>query len=139
MGSTEVLLKFVTILNKIIWGQDLSKGPQNFGMTRNLVIGEAIWVFDKKAREKGTETNANHELVIKDMISHLFPPKALQCKKRYLIRGLYKPRDTKIWNLICQIDNVVEYLEKFPLFGEGQCLPEDEILEIVDFLLPKEW
>ena len=36
--STESLLKFVTILNKIIKGQDLSMVPQNYGMTQNLVI-----------------------------------------------------------------------------------------------------
>ena len=41
-GSQESLLKFVTILKNNIRGQDLSKGPHKFGMTRNLVIGEAL-------------------------------------------------------------------------------------------------
>ena len=34
---------------------------------------------------------------------------------------------------------MVEYLEKFLPFGAGQFLPEDEILELVEFSLPKEW
>ena len=34
---------------------------------------------------------------------------------------------------------MVEYLEKFPPFRAGQCLPEDEILELVEFSLLKEW
>ena len=44
-GGPEALLKFFPILNKIIWGQELSTGPQKFGMTRNLVIGESLQVF----------------------------------------------------------------------------------------------
>ena len=76
---------------------------------------------------------------MKYLISHFFPPKAFQLQKRYLRRGLYKPCDTKIQYLICWIDDMVEYLEKFPPFGAVQLLPEDNILELVEFLLPKEW
>ena len=45
MVIPEVLLKFFTILHKIIRGQDLSTGPQKFGMTWNLVVVEALRVF----------------------------------------------------------------------------------------------
>ena len=44
-GIPESLLKFVTILHKIIRGQYLSMGPQKFGMVRNLVVIEALRVF----------------------------------------------------------------------------------------------
>ena len=47
-GSPEALLKFVTILQKIIQVQYLSTGPLKFGITRNLVIRESISVFEKK-------------------------------------------------------------------------------------------
>ena len=81
-GSPEALLKFITLLNKIIRGQDLSTGPQNFGMKRNLFIGESLQMFEQNSQERGTETNANHELVMKDLISHFSPPKSLQHQKR---------------------------------------------------------
>ena len=129
----EDLLKFVTLLNNIIRGQDLSTGPQKFGMTRNLVIGESLRVFEQKSRERGTETNKDYGLVTKDLISHSFPTKYLNRQKRYLRRGLYKHRDTKVWDLIFCIAEMVEYLKKFPPFRAGQCLPEDAILELVDF------
>ena len=58
-GIPEALLKFVTLLHNIIRGQDLSTGPQKSGMTRNMVIFEALRVFEQKARERDTETNAN--------------------------------------------------------------------------------
>ena len=52
---------------------------------------------------------------------------------------MYKPCDTKIRDFICRIDDMIKYLEKFPLFGAGQQLPEYEILNLVEFSLPKEW
>ena len=51
-GSIEALPKFVTLLYKVIWGQDLSTGPQKFGMTRNFVIREALRVLEQKIRER---------------------------------------------------------------------------------------
>ena len=65
------------------------------------------------------ETNTNYELVIKELIFHFFPPKVIQRQKRYLRRGVYKPRDTKIRYLVCSIDEIIEYLKKFPPFGSG--------------------
>ena len=53
-GSPQALLKLATLLNKITQGQDLSTGPQKFKITRNLVIGEAIQVFEKNSRDRGT-------------------------------------------------------------------------------------
>ena len=41
-GIPEALLKFVTLLHNIIRGKYLSMGPQKIGITRNLVIGEAL-------------------------------------------------------------------------------------------------
>ena len=138
-GSSEDLIKFVTIFNNNIQGQDLSTGPQKFGMMRNLGIREALQVFENKARERVMKTNTNYELVVKDIISHLFPPKAIQLQKKYLSRGLYKLHDTKIKDFVCKIDKIIEYLKKFPPFGALQCLPEYYILELVGCSLPKEW
>ena len=105
---------------------------QKFGMTRNLVVGELLRVFEQKTRYRGTETNKKYELVIKDLIDNLFLPKSLQLNKRYLRRGLYKykPRDKNIREFICQINKMVDYFEKFPPFGSGKHLPEDDTLKL---------
>ena len=95
--------------------------------------------FEQKTRYRRKETNENYELVMKDMISNFFPSKALQHQKRYLQRGLYKPCDTNIRDFICRIEEMVEYFNNLSPFGAGQRLPEDDILELVKFSLPKEW
>ena len=97
-------------------------------MMGNLVVGEALRVFKQKAQERGKEKNVNHELRMKDPLSHFLPTKALRGQKRYLRRELYKLRGTKISNFVCRIDEMVAYLENFPTFGMGQRLPEEEIL-----------
>ena len=132
-GSTEALLKFVTLFKNIIWGQDMSTVPHKFGMTRNLVVGESLWVFEKNTWDRGTETNANYKLVMKYFITNFFPPNTLQRQKRYLQRWLYKPRNTKIRDFIFYIDKMVEYFRKFPPYVVGQRLHDYEILNLVEF------
>ena len=44
-GSTEALHKLVTLLHKIIRGQDLSTLPPKFGMTSSMVVEEGLQVF----------------------------------------------------------------------------------------------
>ena len=100
----EAILKFVIIIHKIIRGKYLSMGPQKFGIKRNLVAEEAMRLFEQKAWVRGRETNTDYELMMKDLISHFFPPKELHLQKRYLRRGIYRPRGTKIEDLICRID-----------------------------------
>ena len=34
---------------------------------------------------------------------------------------------------------MVEHLKKLPTFGAGKRLPENEILELVELSLPREW
>ena len=83
--------------------------------------------------------NANYELVMKGFINNFFLSKALQRQKRYLQRGLYNPCYKNIRDFIFRIDKIVEYLEKFPPFGVVQCLFYDQILELVEFPIPREW
>ena len=81
-------------------------------------------MFEHNTREAGTETNKNYKLVIQDMISNLFTPKALQHQKICLHRGLYKPRKINICDFIFRINKIIGYLDHFPSFGENQGLPE---------------
>ena len=53
------------------------------------------------------QKNSDYKLVIRDLISHFFPPKALQCQKRYIRRVLYKPCEANIRKLICRINKII--------------------------------
>ena len=75
---------------------------------------------------------------MKDIISHFYPPKLLKLQKMYLRWALYKPCNTNIREFICRIDKMIEYLDKFPSFREGQRPPEENSLDLVELLIPKE-
>ena len=83
-GSPEELLKFKTKLAKIIKGQGLTTGPAQYAMTKNLLAGEALRVFEIEATKAGAETIAHHPVVVNAMIKHFFPSKALIWQKRYM-------------------------------------------------------
>ena len=77
-----------------------------------------------------------YDLVIEGLKTRFFPPKALQLQKKYLCQGLFKPRDFKIREFIFCINNIFKYLEHLPPFIFDQGLPNDEIIEFVEFELP---
>ena len=58
-GSPEALLKLVTLINKIVWGQDMSTVPHKFGMKINLTVGDSLRVFEQNTQNRGMENNAN--------------------------------------------------------------------------------
>ena len=79
----------------------------------------------------------NYEFITNYQITYFFPLKVIQRQRIYLQRRLYKPRNSKIRNFIFKIDKIVEYLEKFPPFGINKGLHEYDILELVNFLIPR--
>ena len=104
-------------------------------MARNLIIGKSLLTFEQTTRKRGSETNANHRLVIQDVFIHFFSPKLLQHQRIYLCRGLHNPHDTKIRKFICRVDEIAENLDKFPRFGMNQGFSEEEIIYLIEILL----
>ena len=84
MVSPGYLLKFIMLLNNIIRGKELYTRIQKLGITRKLVVIEALRVFEKNNRDRGKETNGNCKLEVKYLVTHFFPQKELQCHNRYL-------------------------------------------------------
>ena len=107
-GSPEAWLKFQTNLQKIIKGQILKTGPQWYAITKNLLMGESLRVFEQQATYIGNETEDNYKVVIKGLTDHSLPPKALLIQKRYLHQGMYKPQGIKMREFIYHIKEMVD-------------------------------
>ena len=69
------------------------------------------------------------------LTTNFFPTKAIHNQKRHLLWGLFNPQNSKIHNLIYRVNEIVEYLERFPLFGMTQELPDDKIINIIYTIL----
>ena len=136
-------LEFVDDIHKVLVGQNITEGPQQFAMTRTLLRGDALRIFDL---EKGNligpedaETPAALTRVINALGTVVFPTRALVKQKRYMRRFLRKPLANSWRQFIAEVIEMNDNLEYYPPFGTDQKLSEAEILEILEFASPMGW
>ena len=79
----------------------------------------------------------NYKIVKQGPTTHFFPMKALQYQKRYLHQGLFKPLDSNICKFISCIENIYKYLGHFPPFRTSQLIPDNEIIDLVEFFISR--
>ena len=63
-----------------------------YEITKNLLAGEALRVFEHQAKAKVYNTTIECKPFIEGMVTYFFPTKVPQFHKSYLLRGLYKRR-----------------------------------------------
>jgi len=84
-GTPEQWLKFKAKLNIVITGNGLTEGsPACFNVTRSLLLGEALWVFEDKTKELLLETTSNHTKCLQAITEHVFPHQALQLQRCFM-------------------------------------------------------
>lgn len=138
-GTPEEWLLFQRDLHRVLNGQNITTGPQKFTMTRRLIHGDTLAVFDAAAQEHGNETNVTFLQCLKDVTTHIFPKRALAFQKRYMRRNLRKPRDMTTREFSARLSELNQYLKQFPPFEDNQELDEDEIIDIVEHAIPRSW
>ena len=141
-GSAEEFLSWKDNLKKAIKGQDVNDGPGKFAMARRLLRGDALTAFNNAALKHASETGASYNATIKSLTAHVFPLKALQQQKRYMRRFMRKPRELKVQEFVCRVGELNEFLLEFPTATPGAIptkLPEDEIMDILEFSVPASW
>ena len=100
------LIKLLVLPEKIINSQNPTTVTQMYDMKKNHLEGYSLRVFEQKSQAYRNKITMNYKLVIEDLMTHFFSPKALQNQKRYLCQGMFKPRDSKICDFICQMNNI---------------------------------
>ena len=138
-GSPEDFLKWKRNVEKAISGQGATDGPGKYTLTRRLLDGDALTAFNLKAEEFPSETNNNFLLVVEALTEHVFPIKALQIQKRYMRRFLRKPRDMKTREYVSRVCEINEMLVHFPGADQESKLPQDELLDLLEFGMPATW
>jgi hypothetical protein len=139
MGTPEEWLLFVRDLRRVLIGQNITTGPAKYAMIRRLISGDAEAVFNRAATNHGNETNANFELCLKDVTTHVFPQRALVHQRRHMRHKFKKPRDMTTRSFSARLVEINSYLAEFPPFEEGQMLPDEDMVDILEFSVPKAW
>jgi hypothetical protein len=139
IGTPEEWLIFQRDLERILIGQNITVAENKYAMVRRLLEGDALAVFNKKASELQDETDANFTAVLQAVTTHVFPQRALAYQKRYMRRYMRKPRTMTTREFAARITELNGYLSKFPPFGQGQELAQEEINDILEFGVPNSW
>ena len=138
-GTPEEWLKFQKDLNKVFVGQNLTQGPPKYAMARRVLEGDALARFNTAANDHGNENNDNFRACMRDLTTHVFPQRALQKQKRFMRRKMRKPQNWTIRSYANRITELNEYLSSFPPFAADQSLPDEEILDLLEFGIPRAW
>ena len=140
-GKPEEWLRFRSNLNKVIAGQSITLPEHKYALARKLIEGDALAAFNEEAARHRTMTNANLETSLNAVTAHVFPAQALRTQKRYMRRFLRKPREMATRKWAARVQEINSYLPSFPVEPgtEAASLPEDEVLDILEFGIPAPW
>jgi hypothetical protein len=137
-GTPEEVLLFARNLRKVIKGQNVTSGPNQYALARRLLQGDALSAFNN-APEEQTKTVANFGLCLQAVVRHIFPRSALSVQKHYMRRFMRKPRGMKIRDYVARVVEINHYLNEFPPFGETHKLAADEVLDLLEYGVPTPW
>ena len=142
-GTPEEWLRFRSVLDKVIHGQNATTGPSRYALARILLEGEALSAFEQAATTTtGGETVVKFGVVMTAVAKHIFPARALQKQNRFMRRFLRKPKDMTIRQYVGRVQEMNSMLLKFPQPSNTQPateLPQDEILDLLEFGMPSTW
>ena len=140
-GTPEEWLRWKRDLGRVLQGQNVTTGPGKYSMTRRLLEGDALAAFNAAAAVHGNENNDNFLACIDDVTAHIFPARALQMQKRFMRRFLRKPAGVKTREFVARVNEMNNFIREFPSpNGEpATALPEDEILDLLEFGVPNSW
>ena len=140
IGNPEEWLTFLKTLKIIFKGQNLTNGVDQFVMTRRLLDGQALSVFENEVTTESLgETTADLDKALDAVTKDVFPTNALAQQKRGMRRFIKKPLTMKISHLVARLTELNDQLTKYPYATDSSKLSEDEIKEILEFAIPNRW
>ena len=137
--SCEDVLLWVRDMKTINAGLELKEPRDKFNMTKKLLQGDCLTAFSNYEQGITNVTDASYERALKALVDHVFPRRALHHQKQYMRRFMRKPFDTKSKDFVARVQQLNDYLNMFPPFKNNQMLPEDELLDILEFSIPATW
>ena len=138
-GTAEEWFGFTKNLANVFIGQNLTTGPTQYAMARQLLQGNCLTQFDSKADKLGNKSVPNFKLVMRAVTESVMPLRAVQTQKRYMRRLLRKPKKMKIRAYYARYLELNKYLPQFPPFSDTQKISDDEIKEHAEFAIPNAW
>jgi hypothetical protein len=141
-GSVEQYILWKKDLEKLIIGQNLEHAGDKFAMTRKVLEGDALAVFNQHAHAAVEESESSYIKCMEGLAKHVFPKNALSHQKAWLHRSedVMKKPDVKVRTWISRLSEINIMLQEFPpKFSNEQMLDDAEFIEIIEFGIPDTW
>ena len=113
-----------------------------FLLAKRLLEDGALQDFKNTARTVGAETVQNYKAVIKSVMTHIMPKKALQKRNHYMQRFLNKPLGMKVNDFVERVVTLNELLTHFPDASpnvSAAMIPDNKILNLLESTMPISW
>ena len=122
-------------------GQNVTQGPASYPVTKTLLKGDALTVFEQAEIAGGNQTVPHFNKCLDDVAEHVFPEKAGQIQKRYMQRNLRFTKDLTVKEWVARVQELNRYLKDFLAHNANptQPLDKDELLDILEFGVPASW
>jgi hypothetical protein len=126
-------------------GLNLTTGPNQVGIVRHLMSGQALDIFNSYLLEAGvTETQAHVQNGLKKVAATVFPDNAVANQKQYMRHELRKPNKLTSRETCTRVEQLNVWFDYFPADGADRFaavtkLSNDELREIFYRLLPAAW
>ena len=123
-GTAEQTINLRLNIKKIFTGLNMNTGPAQFQIVRRILKGDALSAFNGYATDRGAETVATMRACLRDLLTHIIPPRGLIYQKRAM-RQLCESRQKclceSLWHglrrltVICSIFRLSMPTQAFPM------------------------
>ena len=144
-GTAEQWCRWRDDLVIVYRGLSLTTGPNQVGITRHLMSGQALDIFNSFLSDEGvTETVENVLKALKKVAATVFPDNAVANQKQYMRHELRKPNKLTSRETSTRVEQLNTWFSYFPADGADRYaavtkLTSDELREIFYRLLPAAW
>ena len=141
-GTPEEFLNWVVNYKKACIGQNYDTAEKKYSMAKRLLDGNTLVVFTQSASTNGAESDDNLKKTINDLTNHVFPKRAAQTQKRFMLRFLKKPSKMKTRDYVSRVIELNGMFVKFSQSSNDVSvlkLDNDELLDLLEYGLPLHW
>jgi hypothetical protein len=148
-GTVQEWIKFRENLEEI-WTQNSVENPKDrMATVRAILRGESLTCFNAKMQDIATEsiatetttsaTNVDVMTGIHAVAETVFPHRALAHQKRWMLRGLKKPKELSFRKTAVALGRLNNSLPLFPNASTADKFTDEEIVEILEWAIPQHW
>jgi hypothetical protein len=149
-GSPQQWIDLIRDLEEI-WMQNSVNGPTDRTSTiRALLKGESLTAFETALEDVRADpdpnvvalqalTNEHIGLAMDQVSNSVFPHRALEIQKLWMVRGMKKPYDLSTRKTAAAITKINNCLPVFPLGSPASKFTDQEVVGLLEWSLPAAW